>query len=71
MRNDFIRFGADDGKGGDIYVNTNYIRKVVYNDDENETYIFLDGEEKPIIAIGDHTEEIMKEIAKIEISMRL
>lgn len=70
MRNDFILFGAVGGKG-DIYVNTNYIRKVVYNDDENETYIFLGGEEKPIIAIGDHTEEIMKEIAKIESSLRL
>lgn len=70
MRNDFILFGPV-GRKSDLYVNTNYIRKVVYNDDENETYIFLDGEEKPIIANGDHAEEIMKEIAKIESSLRL
>lgn len=70
MRNDFILFEAGGGKA-DIYVNTNYIRKVEYNVNEDVTYIFLDGEEKPITATGYHTEEIMKEIAKIESSLRL
>lgn len=70
MRNDFIRFVADDGKT-DIYVNTNYIRRVVYNADEDKTYIFLDGEEKPSSLLGDHTEEIMNEIDKVESSLRL
>lgn len=65
MRNNFICFGTDDGKT-DTYVNTNYIRKVVYNADEDKTYILLDGEEKPILLLGDHTEEIMNEIDKAE-----